>query len=430
MAANLAADPEASLPQAHNGWAELTGSYRLLHNDAVDPQDVLEPHRRLTREAIRERGDEVVLCVQDTTNLDFTGREVDGLAEIGNGGGRGMLQHAGLAVTEDGEVLGLLHGVWHNRVKVPKGETRKQRRQRPTMGDYWAEVAAGIGPVEGTRLCHVGDRLADVFGFMQTCSKLGHGWVIRAQHNRKVDDRTLYLQDKLDSAPVSATRKIPVPRRGNQKAREAQVAVRWCTVTVPWPKNGPDDRTPLEGVAAVEVFEPDPPAGVEPLRWLLLTSEPVACEADAWLAVERYRKRWVIEEWHKAIKSGCKLERCQLKDAMAIRRLAAVAAVVAVRLMQLRDAASASSQRGDAAGASASSGVFTCPLEDAVWVRVVAAKAGVPPEEVDAAVVFETLARHGGHLGRKHDPRPGWQCLWKGYRKISLMVEGARCVEG
>lgn len=205
-----------------------------------------------------------------------------------------------------------------------------------------------------------------------------------------------------------------------------QVAVRWCTVTVPWPKNGPEDRTPLEGVQAVEVFEPDPPAGVEPLGWLLLTSEPVGCEADAWVAVERYRKRWVIEEWHKAIKSGCKLERCQLKDAMAIRRLAAVAAVVAVRLMQLRDAASASGG-GEGSGAS---GVFTCPLEDPLWVRVVAARAGVQPEEVDAEVVFRVLAQNGGHLGRKHDPRPGWQCLWKGYRKISLMVEGARCVEG
>lgn len=127
----------------------------------------------------------MVLCVQDTTELDFTGRDAEGLAEIGNGGGRGMLQHAGLAVTEDGRLLGPLQCFWRNRVKVPEGETRKQRRGRWTVSDSWAQVATGIGPVDGTRLLHVGDRLADVFGFTQTCSRLGHGWVVRAQHNRK-----------------------------------------------------------------------------------------------------------------------------------------------------------------------------------------------------------------------------------------------------
>ena len=248
--------------------------------------------------------------------------------------------------------------------------------------------------------------------------------MIRAKHNRKVDDSTLKMREKLQLQPSSATREVEVPRDGNRRARTAKLCVRWAEVELPCPKYGSDDPTPIR-VWAAELHEPDPPEGEEALNWLLLTSEPVEDEDAAWLAVARYKRRWVIEEWHKAIKSGFKLESAQLKSADGLRRLGAIAAVVSLRLMQLRDAA-ASVERGEPPAADS---VFVCPLADPLWRRVLAAQAEVPEEEVDAALLFRTLAMLGGHLGRKHDPRPGWSCLWYGYRRLSLMVEGVRCVE-
>ena len=194
---------------------------------------------------------------------------------------------------------------------------------------------------------------------------------------------------------------------------------------LPCTQRNADDSSPVSAYA-VELYEPSPPEREEPLRWLLLTSERVQSDDDAWLTVTRYRRRWVIEEWHKAIKSGFKLEEAQLKTAQGIRRLAAIAAVVSLRLMQLRDAASAI-KRGEKPAAES---ICTLPLTDPVWRKVVAKREKVDEADVDGAVLFRTLAKSGGHLGRKHDSRPGWACLWRGYRKLSLMVEGVRCVEG
>ena len=126
----------------------------------------------------------MVLNLQDTTQLDFTGREVEGLGEIGNGHGQGLLQHAALAVSEAGDTLGLLHEQWQAREKPPRGETRRQRQERSTEADVWEQTARAIGPVEGTRLIHVGDRHADVFGFMRAAVDLGHGFIIRSFHDR------------------------------------------------------------------------------------------------------------------------------------------------------------------------------------------------------------------------------------------------------
>ena len=164
-AARVAQSPSASLPRAHEGLADVTGAYRFLNNDAINPQDILGGHRKLTDQAAATH--DVILCVQDTTTLDFTGRECEGLGQTGNGPTRGLLQHAALAVTEDGQPLGVISCFWHRRVKPPMGEKRNQRSKRPTEAEIWKDTAEAIGPFDAARLLRVGDRLADVFEFMQ-----------------------------------------------------------------------------------------------------------------------------------------------------------------------------------------------------------------------------------------------------------------------
>ena len=123
----------ASLPEQFGGdKAGLVAAYRLLNNTGVMPQLLMSARVEKVLEQCRAR--ELILCVQDTTELDFTSREVEGLGEIGNGRGQGLMQHSVLAVDPQGrKALGVLHVDIHWRVKAPKGETRVRRQSRPTQ---------------------------------------------------------------------------------------------------------------------------------------------------------------------------------------------------------------------------------------------------------------------------------------------------------
>ena len=76
---DLSARPTGSIPVASGGWAETKAAYRLLDNPAVEWREILEVHTRRTVE--RLRGQPVALCIQDTTELDFTSQP--GIAGLG-----------------------------------------------------------------------------------------------------------------------------------------------------------------------------------------------------------------------------------------------------------------------------------------------------------------------------------------------------------
>ncbi len=204
----------------------------------------------------------------------------------------------------------------------------------------------------------------------------------------------------------------------------ARLAVRFAPVLIPCPPNDPRFKGPIS-VWAVYVVETNPPAGVEAIEWMLLTSEAVQNLADANERVDWYTYRWLIEEWHKALKTGCRLEASQLKSAEALERLAALAAVVAVRLIQLRDLAQATLD--EPAPDPASSSEQPAALQAVVpraWIIVVSHLAGCAATELTPRLFWRTVAKRGGFIGRKSDGVPGWQTIWKGWREIMLLVQG------
>ena len=426
----MADAPNQSLPKQCGSWGDLKAAYRLLNHPRISPDQITAVHRQRTRE--RTQQDPVVLCVQDTTDMDYTHRTaVRGLGKIGDGGGRGFRQHTGLAVSEDGRVLGILHQEWFLPCEPPEGETRRQRQARWSEPDVWGDTARGIGPWPGpSRLIHVGDRHSDVFRFLCTCRELGHRFVVRAMHDRYVGDGTERLWQRLRRQPARFVQTVEVgaqrspSNRLKRSPRLAQVTVRYASVVLPPPKNDPRTaRQPPIRAWAVYVLEEDPPEGEEALEWMLLTSEPVQSDADAKRCLDWYRRRWTVEEWHRALKEGCQVERSQLDDVHDLQRLAALAGVVAVRMLQLRDLADAACPDADDPAA----------LRDAAppeWIAVVSRLAGVPAETLTPRVFLSTIARRGGHLGRKHDGRPGWKILWRGWNDIERMVEGLALMRG
>lgn len=426
----MAAAPNHSLPDQHDGWGELKAAYRFLDNPRVTPEGIQRAHREQVRKAcaLHPR----VLVVEDGSELDYTAHpSVEGLGFVGGGGGRGLLQHSSLAVTTDRQLLGVLHQIWWKRVRTAEGETLRQRQGRAKESDLWSDSIKAIGSLgPTTRAIHVMDSAADCYATIQTAYQHHSGFLLRARHNRYVNDSSHQLWSFVHSQPICSMRDVAVPARpakGKQPAQPARIArleVRYAPVIIPPPRNDPRFCEPLSAWA-VYVVEPHPPADITPLDWMLLTSEAVSDAVSANERVDWYTCRWLIEEWHKVEKTGCRLEAAQLKTAAGLERLAAFTAIVAVRILQMRDLAQAATdpENIDPSAPSEQPEALqqVVPFE---WIQVVSYLAHCSPQKLTPRLFWLTLAKRGGHIGRKSDGPPGWQIIWKGWWEIMLLVKG------
>jgi hypothetical protein len=401
--------PDRSLPKQAGKWAELKGAYRFLNNPRIEPAQISSRHRELTARACL--GHRVVLCVQDDS--DLSGVKIEGDE---------FVMHHTLAVLPGGELLGILQQRFFQRVQTPAGETRKQRAGRWRESDVWQEAVEEIGASPApTRLIHVADRGADNLRFMHACVASNAGFVVRAHHDRRVNAAAAKLWDHLEAQPGVGTTMAQIGTQRNGKGRivrrgrEAKLEVRFARVRLeePWNRHEEHDG-PLE-VTAIYLREIDTPADAEPVEWMLLSSEPVSSLEEALVIVGYYQCRWVIEEWHRALKEGCRLESSQLEDARGLMRLAAVLSIVAVRLIQLRDFADQQVEEPETLKR----------LVPTLWIQIAAALARRAAEELTPKEFWQTLARRGGWLGRKGDSRPGWKAIWTGWHDLQQMVEGA-----
>ena len=430
MAAALAEAPDRSLPDRHESWGDIKAAYRFLNNPKVSPERIQSTHRRQVRQLCSAH--RVVLAVEDGSELDDTfHRAVEGLGFVGGGLGRGLLQHSTLAVTTEGHLLGVLHQIWWKRVRKPKDEKRRQQQARATESSLWAESIRAVGAIgPSTRVVHVIDRGGDCYETMQAAYAVGQGFLIRARHDRYINDSREHLWGFLGCQDIAGTRMVRVParpakgRQPAQAARLARLAVRYAEIQIPPPRNDPRFKKPLSAWA-VYVVELDPPAGVGPIEWMLLTSERVENLDRANARVDWYTFRWLIEEWHKAEKTGCRLEASQLKTAEALERLAALTAVVAVRLIQLRELAQAATDgRAPAQKSLSDQPAALRNLVPPDWLLVLSHLAKCPPEALTPRLFWLTLARRGGFIGRQSDGLPGWQTIWKGWAEVIALVHG------
>jgi len=165
-------------------------------------------------------------------------------------------------------------------------------------------------------------------------------------------------------------------------------------------------------VWVVHVWEPEPPQGVEGLEWIRLPSVPTDTLEQAWERVDWYRARWIVEDYHQGLKTGCSIELRQLQSYEALRRLLGLLAPAAVRLLQLRAAAREAPEQPASE---------ILPLD---LVQVVALLAQVPASELTTQQCWYTIARFGGYLHRRSGGPPGWKTLWKGWFYIQALLEG------
>lgn len=426
--------PSGTLPQKLRGWNELVGLYRLAGRPEVTHPAVLEPHRRRVASAMR-REPGPVLPVHDWTELDYTTRtSLKCLGQIGKGGGRGYICHNTLAVTPGRRVLGLAGQVLHRRRRVPAGERPKATREHPQRESrLWRRGCEAVGAAPaGSLWVDVCDRGADLYEFLAYEARHGRHFVVRAAKDRNLDGPDHVGSDRVHLKLFAYARDLPdLGRRevrvaapglpGGERRAVVRVAAGDADVSRPRVKSGDYDprRQPSLRLRAIHVKEVDPPAGVDALEWTLLTDLPADTFAAAGEKVDWYACRPVVEELHKAMKTGCGIENPRFESEARLEPVIALLSVVAALLLQLRQLAK--DAEADRTPATA--------VVPRLYARVLAGpRRGGGPPDMTVRQFFLALARLGGHPGRAADGWPGWLTLWRGWAELQSMVRGVLAV--
>lgn len=422
IAERLVENPDASFPAMMGTDAELEAFYRFTNNDALDVHTVLAPHVAATHAAARQQP---TLVVHDTTECHFS-EQVHGMGFIGRH--PGFLVHAALAVSATAArapigVMGVLPLV------RPKRQLSKKARRTTGQGESsrWLTLIERVEAQahSDAELIHVLDREGDVYSLLAELSVRGRRFVVRAGFDRRVvgaADIDAYhasigtLWKTASDFPVLAYRDVTVCKRDNdgnarkrrvhpsRDERVANLAIRTGAVRVPCPQYAPKDAPRSLELSVVYVHEDAPPEGEEPIDWMLFTSEPVATAKQALKVIDFYRGRWRIEEFFKALKTGCAFERRQSESLEALLVVLGLLMPVAWQLLALRSLAH------DEPNAPATTVLRTSQLESLV------AMDRLKTTEVSVRDALLAIARMGGHLKRNGDP--GWITLGRGLEKL------------
>jgi hypothetical protein len=410
--------PGASLPVAMGDTAGREGAYRFLSNRRVTLRRVLASHVEAT--VARARAAKKVLLVSDTTEFKFS-TEREGLGLLSSTRREGFLGHFTLAVSADGHrtPLGMVAVETLTRSSRKGKRDHFERKKDPERESLrWYRCAdTASRQMEGVEAIHVMDREADIYELLSGLIGAGRRFIIRSSQDRSVDEGRLVStvgtatmrferEVKLSArkvAPKPESRRTHPERRG----RMARLAVSTKPVALHKATSTIDPTLPDSiSVNVVRVWEPDPPTGQEPVEWRLLTTEPVETQEQVEAIIDGYRARWLIEEYFKALKTGCTFESSQLESLRSLENLLGIYVPVAWQLLLLRNKARDHSHLP-------ATTVLT-PIQLAV-LRLI--KRGKPLSlEPTVADVATAIAELGAHI--KSNGPPGWQVLGRGFEEL------------
>lgn len=292
------------------------------------------------------------------------------------------------------------------------------------MSLVWERSIQAIGPVpEQQKWIYVGDRGSDIYTFWQTCELLGYDFVVRVAQDRRVlldedkdteDPEVQRLKTLARSLSAQGGRVLPVPAQRQRPARDAFVYISWQEVRIQPPMNGAALSKTEVKAWIIRVWEPEPPQGREPLEWILVTTVPIGCEEDAWERVKWYKWRWLLEDFHKVLKTGCGIEVRRQQTVGAMWNLLGILTPMSMRLLWLR-------QTAQQAPHTSATEVVSQEVID-----VVTKLDNRPGITLTANNLWRTIASFGGYLNRKSDGPPGWQTECSGWLYIQTVLQGVR----
>jgi hypothetical protein len=424
--------PGGSLPEACRTRAALKGAYRFL-----DHPDTAVPHLlpALVRPAIRFLShSRLVLAVHDSTSFNFTGlKKAKGLGYLNDSlTAQGIHLHSSLLLDQDCTLVGLAHLHFWVRPHF-RQETDEQIRQLPIeekesfkwLGGIRAATAAfaflaETGQTRLPKIIHVMDREGDIHEVFAEVLQLGHDAVIRCCQNRRVEGAQ---PDQIDRAKQRVAKqpslgridlRVPLKKGG---FRQAQVEVRSLRVRLRPNETNRKNRQPID-LWLIETREVSiPPAGEKPAQWWLWTTLTAKTIKQVKRVLQIYRARWRVEDYHRVLKTGCKVERMRLLEGEALQKVIAMQAWVGTQILRLRDEAKDKPEQD-------CEKYFTVQEWKMLWAQ----HHGRPWRGSDGkptlAEVTLWLGGLGGHLGRKRDGLPGAELLSRGLYALSWLVEG------
>jgi Transposase DNA-binding/Transposase DDE domain len=425
----LAARPDHSFPKAMTGRGSLGGLYRLVNNPRVNHEQVLESHLLNTAERARKTAEVVV--AHDTSTFKLPHSSVEEVGEL-NTGAPGYLGHFSLVL--DGALercpLGVLalETIHRDKARAKRGLAGSECAKLDNKeSSRWVRAvkACEMRLRPTVRAVHVMDREADSYANYVDLLRMRSHFVIRADDRKcRFAEQDTKLTQALANQPVRAVREVPLSRRkgstsapksvrGDREARMASLVVSSCTVALQRPKYLHDPVPAELRLNVVRISEPQPPVGQPPIEWILVTNQPVDTPEQMLRIVDIYRCRWVIEEFFKALKTGCLAEQRYLQDREALLMTLVLFLPIACQLLWLR---SCSRTKPD----ESAEGLLS-PVQMDVLRHFTHRK--LPASPTIRQLVW-AIAALGGHI--KNNGEPGWQVLGRAWQRLLELELGWR----
>ena len=417
----LAANPQASINSACEGWGDTLAAYRFFKNNSIEPDQILQPHVEATQRRIKDHS--VVLIVQDTTELDFSLHPPDDAKCLNKEDRFGLYDHTHLAVTPEQLCLGVVGVEEFDRTPESLGKAKERAtlpiEQKESLrwltGYRLASRLAGETPA--TQIVIVADREADIYDIFMEAEQhpTPADFIIRAKIERCTLERdpdsgpAAYrkVRDEVSDSELRTMRTIELPQTPKRKARQAELEIRAIEVVV----KPPHARSSLPSVTyhVVLVEEVNGPGDGTEVSWLLITSLPIDSVKEILRVIDYYVARWTVEVYFRVLKTGCRVEEIQLETMHRIKNCLAFYRIIAWRVMYLthlnRECPS-----------------LPCDVvfADYEWMSVwkVTTKEEIPDTPPPLSEFMPLLTRLGGYNNRPGEPAPGPQTVWVGIRRM------------
>lgn len=407
--------PRGSIGESLGEWAEVKGAYRFFENKAVDPRAIIASHGKQVAARVQAGGEKWVLAIQDSMHAES--------------GEHDVWVHSTLVTTPERVPYGLIQQQVWERDEQTKGKAKDRRKLsiEDKESVKWLRSIRASGALQKelresgvslTRVVSVGDRENDLFeAFVQAQESEVDVLIRSAQDRRIAEDDTKKLWDYVAEQPVLGQTEAEVGRNGDRAARIAQLSVRSVQVTLSPPVHHlkKKELSPIT-VWAVHVIEDHPPKGESPIEWLLLTSVPTTTFQEACERVRWYAVRWLIEMFHKILKSGCGIEDRQFGSVDNFKRYLAIDSIVAWRVLFLTFL-----------GRRAPDMPCSAILETEEWQALYAhthKSAPLPKQPPTLSQAMLWIAKLGGFLARKSDGHPGTLVIWRGLQHLRDIAIG------
>jgi hypothetical protein len=429
VAGALAQSPSGTLPRAIPVWSDLKAAYRLFNNPSVTFEKICAAHWQQTQDACKEHGE--YLLIEDTTVLDYSQhKRIRGMGRVGNDEGVGMMLHSTLVTrveawqldhTPELSIVGILGQKCWTRQGAPlnRTETRRQKLSRERESQRWAQTLKKLPErAASVSWIMIADREADILETFQKCKEAEADFIIRATCRRALADEDQSTFEAVSGAPVQGSFEMQLRARPDSPARIAKLELRAVSVELrgTWRPSG--KIGPMK-INVVEARETDAPSGAVPLRWVLLTTLNCQRMIESRRIVERYARRWLVEDYHKALKTGAHIEQSQLEERTGIEALLGVLALVALRLLSTKLLARSRPNEP-----------VDCAAFGEAAIKILNARFGRPKGGWTHAAILVAIARMGGFLARKGDGSPGWITIWRGWQRLTTMAEGIESISG